>query len=148
MSVRNNRELIGGIGLISISIVFWLQVASLPVLHGTTLGPGGLPKIAAGATVLFGLIFCWRGFGGTKTPPQHLGIRGLVAIVAAVLVFAFGLERFGLLLSGAAAAFLAALGASDRRTTELAVFPVVLSAACALLFVGLLGVPVPVWPHR
>ncbi|AWI61447.1 hypothetical protein AB395_00006270 (plasmid) [Sinorhizobium fredii CCBAU 45436] len=139
--------MIGGLGLISISIVFWSQVASLPVLHGTTLGPGGLPKIAATATVLFGLLFCWRGFGGTKAASPRLGLRGLVAIVAAVLVFSFGLERLGLLISGAAAAFLAALGARDRKTIELAVFPVVLSAACALLFVVLLGVPVPVWPN-
>jgi hypothetical protein len=146
MRIRNQQNLVGGVGLVSIALLLWLQLTRLPLIHGTSLGSGGLPKICAVAVGLFGVWFCISAVFVDAGKVQPIATRGIFAILAAVLVFALGLERLGLFASGTLAAFLAGMGASDRRLAELIAFSILVSAACTLVFVRLLGIPVPVWP--
>ncbi|WGD29657.1 tripartite tricarboxylate transporter TctB family protein [Ancylobacter sp. WKF20] len=147
MHLRNTKNLVGGLGLVAIAVVFWLQMGSLPLLRGTSLGSGGLPKLSAAVLALFGIWFCYRAFVDAADEAQGpLALRGMAAIGVAVLVFAFGLETFGLFATGAAATFIAGLAATDCKAWELVTFPFILSGLCVLIFVKLLGISAPIWP--
>lgn len=146
MHIRNSRNLIAGIGLATIAIVFWYQVSALPLIRGTSLGSGGLPKISAGCLVLCGLYLIVISFLRSGETVERVPFSGILSIVAAVVVFAGALDHLGLFITGAIAALIAGLGAPDRRWKELLVFPLLLSGFCTILFVWLLGISLPIWP--
>ena len=67
------------------------------------------------------------------------GVRACLAVSGSVLIFAFLVERAGLLPAVAATVFVAALGSRPVRPWETLILAVSLAAAVALIFVSLLG---------
>lgn len=78
---------------------------------------------------------------GTTPTPVSAGIRvrSCLAISGSVLVFAFLVERAGLIPAVAATVITAALGSPPVRWRETLILAVILAAAVAMVFVGLLG---------
>lgn len=146
MRIGNRRDFFSGAGLTAIAAVMWQQIAPLSFIQGTSLGAGGLPKLSALALGLFGLYFLFKGICTRGKEVGVIPVAGILTITAAVAVFVLGLDRFGIATVGTLAAFLSGFAAPDHRLKELLIFSPLLSAACILLFVYLLGVPVPLWP--
>jgi hypothetical protein len=74
-------------------------------------------------------------------------LRPLLSILASVGVFALTAERLGLAIASVAAVILASFATREGRLVETIAFAVVLSGAAVLLFVKLLGLPIPIWPR-
>ena len=146
MRIGNRRDFFSGAGLAAIAAIMWQQIAPLSLIQGTSLGAGGLPKLSALALGLFGLYFLFKGIFTRGRKIGVIPVAGILTIAVAVATFVLGLDRLGIAIAGTFAAFLAGFAAPDRRLKELLIFSPLLSAACILLFVYLLGVPVPLWP--
>jgi putative tricarboxylic transport membrane protein len=145
-NIRNERDFYSGVGLAAIAAIMWYQVSALSLTQGTSLGSGGLPKLSAIVLGLYGLYFVFRGMTASGERIGKLPYVGIASLAAAVAIFAIGLEPLGAAISGVLAAGLAGFAAPDRRLKELMVFPLIICAACLLLFVYLLGIPLPLWP--
>ena len=146
MRIKNERDFFSGVGLTAIAAIMWYQVSALSLTQGTSLGSGGFPKLSSTILGLYGLYFVFRGVTKSGERIGKLPYVGMAALAAAVAVFAIGLEPLGAVISGVLAAGLAGFAAPDRRFKELMIFPLIICAACLLLFVYLLGIPLPLWP--
>lgn len=146
MHIRHNGNFVAGIGLSIIAIVFWYQIAALPLIRGTSLGSGGLPKISAGCLLVSGLYLLTSAFFRSGEAVGRPSWIGSISIIAAVIVFAGALDHLGLLITGTLTALIAGAGAPDRKLKELLIFPLLLSGFCTFLFVWLLGISLPIWP--
>jgi hypothetical protein len=71
------------------------------------------------------------------------GTRACLAVSGSVLTFALLIERAGLLPAIVATVLVAALASRASRLRETLIFAVCLAAVVGLLFVGLLGQPIP-----
>ncbi len=78
---------------------------------------------------------------GTAATPVSAGswVRACLAVSGSVLIYAFLIERAGLLPAVVATVFVAALGSHASRPLETLFLAVSLAAAVALIFVTMLG---------
>ena len=78
--------------------------------------------------------------GTTATPVSaHSWVRACLAVSGSVLIYAFLIERAGLLPAVVATVFVAALGSHSSRPLHTLSLAVGLAAAVALIFVVMLG---------
>ncbi len=111
----------------------------------TKMGPGFLPRVLSWALLVIGTGLMLRGLAipGPKLAPSAL--RPQLFILAAIVVFALTIERFGLMLAVVLVAVVASLASRGIRMREALLLAVGMAVACVLLFVKLLGQPFSVW---
>lgn len=137
-------------GLLLCLVAGAFLVAGRDLASGTMIriGPGLFPRIVAGLMMVVGVMQVVRGLRlyGPRVGPW--GVRGMLAIGAALAVFALGMAQgLGMAVSGAGVILLAALGVGRIRPLETGLLIVIIVGASVLLFHFALGLPIPVWPE-
>jgi hypothetical protein len=141
------QDLLFGLFLVAVAAGTLVATRKLEIGHAADMGPGYMPRVVALALMGFGLFFSGRGFWRMRVGIAPVQWRPLLAILASVGVFALTAERLGLAIASVAAVLLASLATREGRPVETIAFAVVLSGAAVLLFVKLLGLPIPIWPR-
>jgi putative tricarboxylic transport membrane protein len=133
-----------GLFLIAIGLFALWQGWKLPLGTLRSMGAGMLPFSLA-------VMLCMGGVGLIITSFMHKGveleawsIRGLIFIIGGVVVFAFTIQRLGLIFAGPLSMIIGSMASEEFDWKEAIVFSIILTAACALLFKTALGLPIPV----
>ena len=110
------------------------------------MGPGYFPTLLSGLMIFLGLALTIPAFfkDGEKLPKLHL--RPLLMVLLSIAVFGVALEYLGFAIAIAALVLVGGLADAELRPVEsagVAAFLVVFSIA---IFVGLLGMPLNLWP--
>jgi hypothetical protein len=150
------RERAAGLFLIVIGAVAFWSSLELPVFRGGSVGAGLMPR-------LLGIFITGLGVAqlvlSVRRPGPAVGAwnaRDIVMLLGAVILFAITIRGYdlgaiaipplGVVVAGPLAVITAGFAARDVRVGELAIFAVVMSAACLALFRFALGLPLPVAP--
>jgi hypothetical protein len=141
------QDLLFGLFLVAVATGTLVATRKLVIGHAADMGPGYMPRVVALMLMGFGLFFSGRGFWRMRVGIEPVQWRPLLAILASVGFFALTAERLGLAISSVAAVILASFATREGRFVETMAFAVVLSGAAVLLFVKLLGLPIPIWPR-
>ena len=141
------QDLLFGLLLVVVAAGTLVATRNLAVGHAADMGPGYMPRVVALALMGFGLFFSGRGLMRTRLGIAPVQLRPLLAILASVGVFALTAERLGLAIASVLAVILASFATREGRLIETVAFAIVLSGAAVLLFVKLLGLPIPIWPR-
>ena len=141
------QDLLFGLFLVAVAAGTLVATRNLEVGHAADMGPGYMPRVVALALMAFGLFFSGRGFWRMRVGIAPVQLRPLLAILASVGVFALTAERLGLAIASVLAVILASFATREGRLVETVAFAVALSGAAVLLFVKVLGLPIPVWPR-
>ena len=141
------QDLLFGLFLVAVAAGTLVATRNLAVGHAADMGPGYMPRVVALALMGFGLFFSGRGLMRTRLGIAPVQLRPLLAILASVGVFALTAERLGLAIASVLAVILASFATREGRLIEIVAFAIVLSGAAVLLFVKVLGLPIPVWPR-
>ncbi len=115
------------------------------------MGPGFYPAVLGTLLAIVGALIVLTGGPAVDVDPLHAvpegaEWRGRLCIIGGIVLFILLAENLGLIAATFACVFVAAMG--DRKAT----IPASLALACAitvfgaLLFRGLLGVNLPLWP--
>jgi hypothetical protein len=141
------QDLLFGLFLVAVATGTLVATRNLTVGHAADMGPGYMPRVIALALMAFGLFFSGRGLWHARRGIAAVQMRPLLAILASVGVFALTAERLGLAIASVVTVILASFATREGRPVEMAAFAIVLSGAAVLLFVKLLGLPIPIWPR-
>ena len=141
------QDLLFGLFLVAVAAGTLVATRKLAIGHAADMGPGYMPRVVALALMGFGLFFSGRGLWRMRVGIAPVQLRPLLAILASVGVFALTAERLGLAIASVVAVILASFATREGRLIETIAFAVVLSGAAVLLFVKLLGLPIPIWPR-
>ncbi|KRQ99032.1 tripartite tricarboxylate transporter TctB family protein [Bradyrhizobium valentinum] len=141
------QDLLFGLFLVAVAAGTLVATRNLVIGHAADMGPGYMPRVVALALMGFGLFFSGRGLCRMRVGIAPVQLRPLLAILASVGVFALTAERLGLAIASVVAVILASFATREGRLVETVAFAVVLSGAAVLLFVKLLGLPIPIWPR-
>ncbi|WP_065749903.1 tripartite tricarboxylate transporter TctB family protein [Bradyrhizobium paxllaeri] len=141
------QDLLFGLFLVAVATGTLVATRNLTVGHAADMGPGYMPRVVAFALMGFGLFFTGRGLWRVRVGIAPVQLRPLLAIVASVGVFALTAERLGLAIASVVTVILASLATREGRIVETIAFAILLSGAAVLLFVKLLGLPIPIWPR-
>jgi hypothetical protein len=130
-------------GAIFVGVGVWFSVQSLNLSLGTprSMGPGYLPTALSLMLLAFGLAIFLRGLVRGVGPISAIPLRGLVAVVAALLIFALCVRGAGLGPTVFVVVLVTCLGSARARPIP----SVVLAAGMAIFswaaFVWGLGLP-------
>ena len=144
--VRNPQDFWAGILFIAFGgLALWL---GRDYAMGTLakIGPGFLPVLLSIGLLGVGGVLALRALAIEGPPIEKSQVLPQAFILAAIAVFAFGIERFGLALTVVAVAVTASFARRGMHWLEVIALAIGIAVLCVLLFVHLLGQPFMVWP--
>ena len=110
------------------------------------IGPGFLPVVLSVGLLGVGGVLALRALAIEGPPIEKSQVVPQLFILAAIAVFAFGIERLGLALTVMAVAITASFARRGMNWLEVIALAIGLAVLCVVLFVQLLGQPFVVWP--
>ncbi len=110
------------------------------------IGPGFLPVVLSVGLLSVGGVLALRALAIEGPPIEKSQVLPQFFILAAIAVFAFGIESLGLALTVMAVAITASFARRGMNWRETIALAIGLAVLCVLLFVQLLGQPFMVWP--
>jgi Tripartite tricarboxylate transporter TctB family len=139
-------ELAFGLFLVALALFGLYATQGLSVGTASDMGPGYVPRALILTILVSGLAFVAKGFLASAMPLPAFAWRPLLAILAAVAVFAVCFEWLGLIVAVVAAILVAGIAARPTQPHVLLPFGAGVAAFSALLFVKGLGLPLKLWP--
>jgi hypothetical protein len=110
------------------------------------MGPGFFPTILGGILTALGLSLSIPALVRNGDPLPRVGLRPLLTILAAIVVFALLLQPLGFVLAAIVLVLIAAFADPELRRIETAGLALLLTAFSVGIFVLLLGLPLNLWP--
>jgi hypothetical protein len=110
------------------------------------MGPGYVPRGLSILIMIYGAVLGFRALVAGRQAFPAVAWRPLLLIFAAVALFALLLPLAGLALTSLVVVLCAGVAAYDARLRENALLAIVLAIFAVLLFVTVLGLPIPIWP--
>lgn len=139
-------DLLLGLFLLLVATLTLVATRKLGVGTAANMGPGYMPRVIAGAVMLFGLFFTARGLVRSHLGIARVHLRPLLAIPLAVALFSLLVEVTGLAIAALVTIIVAAWASHEFRAKETMIFGIVLAVLSVLLFVQVLSLPLPIWP--
>ena len=110
------------------------------------MGPGFFPTILGGILTALGLSLSIPALVRNGDPLPRLGLRPLLTVLVAIVVFALLLQPLGFVLAAIVLVLIAAFADPELRRIETAGLALLLTAFSVGIFVLLLGLPLNLWP--
>ena len=137
------KDALSGLALAGVGV--WFAVTALRRLSlgsANAMGPGYFPLMVAIGLTLLGLAIALKAIGRATPEDRYVGPRALACILAAPLVFAFGVAPLGFVPAVALTGFVASYGSTKMRLGFALALTAGLTALSTLVFVQLLQMPV------
>lgn len=109
------------------------------------MGPGFFPALISIALIGIGVLLGARSLVVPGDPVERIAFWPQLLILAGIIAFGLLIERVGLAVAVLAVAAISGIAAQGLRWYELAALALAMSAFAVVLFVTLLGQPIPVW---
>jgi hypothetical protein len=136
-------------GLVFIALAgftLWLS-SSLRLGTAMRMGPGYLPVLLSYVLLVLGVLTLIVGVLKPSGATERWYLRPLLAVLAALVIFAFGIDALGLFVTTALLVLVASLATRDSRPIEVLAVALGLGAFSTALFVKALSLPIPAWPQ-
>ncbi len=119
--------------------------ADLPMGTARRMGPGYMPYGLAWLLVLVGGLVASRAAFAAGAAVERMRFRPFIGVLGGGVAFALLIDRAGILVAAAGAILGAALADRTSRWHEVASLAMLAMAFCAVVFVKLLGLNIPLW---
>ena len=143
--VLTAQKLWAGLLLSAFGIAALALGSDLPMGTARRMGPGYMPYGLAWMLILCGAVVTLRGVITARVRVEPIRLRPFVGVLGGGLAFALLIGRGGILLASAGAILGAAIADRTTRWREVAVLAALAMGFCALVFVKLLGLNIPLW---
>lgn len=146
MRIRSPKDFWAGLFFIAVALGFIALASRYGTGNMHRMGPGLFPILVSMLLASLGLIVSLRSFVIDGSPVPRFQLRPIAISLSAIALFGLALARLGLLAAIAAMVLVGAAASRESRPLETAGLIVVLMAFSAVVFVWLLGLPIPLWP--
>jgi putative tricarboxylic transport membrane protein len=144
--VKASREFGAGLFLVALGAIGYFGSYSLKFGQLSGIGPGLMPKVTAILVAFFGLLLMVQSVTSVGERLESWAVRGPLFVLAAVVAFALTVRPCGLLVAGPLAVIISALADKETGPVEIAIFALVMTTLCGLLFKDMLALPIPFDP--
>jgi putative tricarboxylic transport membrane protein len=144
--IKSPLDFAGGLFLLGLAAVGYAGAFSLPFGQLSGIGSGLMPKVVAVLVAVFGAVLLFQSLFVDGDRLEGWAVRGLIFVLGGVLVFAFTVRSWGLIVAGPLSVIVSALADRDTKPVEVVVLAIALTLVCALMFKELLNLPIPFDP--
>lgn len=149
--MKLSQDAILGTFFTTIGVVFGLIALNYPFGTAGRMGPGYFPVIVSTLLAVTGIAILMRARLATGEPVRAARWLPLVVVPLAVILFGLLVEKLGMPLAVMMLVVIAATASVKFRLNWMATAgAATFSAVCAIVFVELLGLPIPIigtWLH-
>ncbi len=141
LTIRNPKDFFTGLLLLAVVAVFAYGLTELQIGTAYRMGPGYFPLVLMIMLAIFALIILVNGFTTDGESVGEIPWRALIVVTTSVVLYGVTLKGLGF-VPALALTVLISTFAAERWDAKLAlVLTVSLTAACFLVFVKGLGLP-------
>jgi putative tricarboxylic transport membrane protein len=164
--IKSRQDFAAGLFILALAVVGFLGGFNLPFGRLSAIGSGLMPKSLAVLVAAFGIGLIILSVLSEGDRMERWRLRGPVFVLGAVLIFAlvirgatlsiggFGvpplatvkIPQLGLVVAGPLAVIVSSFASPEARPVEGAIFAVLMTLICGLLFKELLNLPIPFDP--
>ncbi|MBN9081464.1 MAG: tripartite tricarboxylate transporter TctB [Rhizobiales bacterium 62-17] len=144
MNSRLNSETIAGLLFVLIGAAFLIGSYGLSFGTWRKIGPGGFPAMVSVALIGMGLFVAIKSLRTNGGEPLSFQFGNIAVIVASIVVFGLTVRGAGLLPAVLACSLVSALASKPFRPLIMIAYGLFMGAACSLVFVKGLGMPVAI----
>jgi len=141
--IGNPRDFWTGVLFIAVGAAAVLLARAYPMGTAMRMGPGYFPTLLGGLLAGLGLFILIRALARTGPPVGSLRCGPIALVLGPILLFGLLLRRVGLPGAILLLVLPSAWASRHFRWPAAAALAVGLAAGCAILFVHLLGLPIP-----
>ncbi len=106
------------------------------------MGPGYFPTVLGGILVMFGVYFAIAGLrSGAEPLKSTWSLRALIILPLSLVLFGLLIDRAGFVPAMLALIVGSAAASAQFKVVEVALFSVLLTAFCVVVFIWMLGLP-------
>lgn len=140
---NGRRDFVAGLLLASAAtFVLWFT-RELEFGMANMLGPGFMPRVAAGMLAALGLVLVFRSLTRQDEPIEGGSWRAIVCVSASLCAFAATVRAVGLFPAGTLLCIISSLAAPPVRLGPLLIYAIVTAAIVCVIFKYMLGVQLP-----
>jgi putative tricarboxylic transport membrane protein len=145
--IRSPNDFWCGILFIAVGIAFMVLAYGYRIGTPARMGPGFFPIVLGGILAALGLSLSIPALIRDGVPLPRLGLRPLLAVLVAIVVFALLLQPLGFVLSAVVLVLIGGFADPELRRVESVGLALLLTAFSVAIFVVLLGLPFNLWPN-
>ncbi len=138
------QDLAAGASLVALALFALWAAGDLPGGRLGSPGPGLLPRAVAVLVGLAGAALTVSSFLRFGAPLAGWKLRGPLFVTLGVVGFALTIRSPGLAVAGPLVALVSGAASPETRPRELAIFAVVITVLCVVLFRYVLHLPIPI----
>ncbi|WP_137045592.1 tripartite tricarboxylate transporter TctB family protein [Pseudolabrys sp. FHR47] len=142
--IKSQKDFFAGLLFILFSIGFLWLAKDYNFGSARRMGPAFFPIVLASALLVIGVIIGIRGVAVTEEPPRGFTFKGLVLVIVGTLLFGVLVRHAGVVVATAVLVAVSAFASQHFKLMPTLVLAVGLAAFCAVVFVYLLGLPMPI----
>lgn len=146
--IRSQPDFWSGLLFMAVGGAFAGYAPNYGIGTATNMGPGYFPLALGGLMVLIGLAVLIQSFSRTGPTEKldRIHLKPLLLVIGPILLFGAILLPLGFVIASVVLIGLTALASPEFNIRYAVPLAAVLIAACYLIFVYGLGLPLPMWP--
>lgn len=146
--IKNQKDLAAGVFFALVAIIGLWTSHDYAIGTATAMEKGYVPRLLLWVLLLLGLMIAARSVASAAMERiGQLDWRPIILVTVAVLGFGLAVEQLGMVIASLLLVGFGGFASRDVRPKELALVGVILAAACAVVFVKFIGLPINVWPR-
>jgi hypothetical protein len=147
MNIRAPKDFWSGLIFVVVGLSFVAMAGGYRIGDMHRLGPGMFPMLVGGLMAALGLVLAGRAFAIDGEPIARFQARPIGVGLLGIMVFGLLLRPFGLVLAIVALVCVSALAGKQFKAIETLILAIVLAGLSVVVFVWIVGMPLPLWPE-
>ena len=140
---RSNRDFFAGLTYILIGTLGVWIARDYPFGSALRMGPGYFPTVLGYIMIVFGVLVLMMGVKNNEKIKGHWGLRGLIVLPIATVVFGVVMEHVGFIPALAALVPLSAASGREFKWGEVLLLTIGIIVMSLAIFIWGLGLPYP-----
>ncbi len=148
MLVKNQKDFAAGLFFVLVAIVGLWVSRDYPIGLPNAMEKGYVPRLLLWVLLGLGAVITGRSF--LSSVVEQFGPfvwRPVVMVTLAFVAFGLTVERLGMVVATLLLVGFGGYAGRGAKIKELLVVGALLAAASAIIFVKLVGLPIPIWPR-
>jgi hypothetical protein len=145
--IRAPKDFWAGLIFVAIGAAFILLASQYRLGTMHRMGPAMFPILVGALLAALGAIIALRSFALAGAPVPRFYARPIGVSLLAIVLFGVALQWLGLVAAVAVLVLVGAYAARDVRRLENVALAAAMIVFSAVVFVWLLGLPLPLWPN-
>ena len=148
MHIRSPKDFWSGCFFVVVALGFIGIASRYGIGDMHRMGPAMFPILIATLMAGLGLIIAGRALVLDGLPVARFQMRPIFVSLVAIALFGVALQWLGLATAIVVVVLVSAMGSTESRPRETILLALALTIFSSAIFVGVLGLPIPLWPGQ